>query len=118
MAKFLVISEYQDPPSRPSYKRKRIWVIPRFRLLKLQLFVCIDINEILINKSTIDEKIKGYTNNIAYISAANSCRELKMASIYCSDNDLLSLAQMYMLSGKLDLLHFREAQPSIFRNFI
>ena len=40
-----------------------------------------------------------------------------MTSIYCSDNVLLSLAQIYMLSGKQDLLRFGEAQPSIFCYF-
>ena len=41
-------------------------------------------------------KNEGEHHQHRYISAANSCRELKMASIYCSDNVLLSRAQVYI----------------------
>ena len=58
-------------------------------------FCCMDINEILINIRAKSMKNEGVHQQIAYISVANSRRELKVESIYCQDDDILPYAQIY-----------------------
>ena len=52
--------------------------------------------------------MKGYTNNIAYISAANNRGELKMSSILLLEQCFIVMCSdvQIMLSGKQDLIKF------------
>ena len=45
-----------------------------------------DITEIFINEGKINEKMKGYRNKVAFISAINTLRVLKMVPIECYEN--------------------------------
>ena len=49
-----------------------------------------DVNEIFIKKDKKQRKMKGYTNKMAYILTAKSCRELKMAPMYWQNTVLLT----------------------------
>ena len=45
-----------------------------------------DITDIFINNGKIYEKMKGYRNKVAFISATNTLRVLKMVPIECYEN--------------------------------